>query len=156
MAAHAGAEIDDFQEYCYFHWWEHDFLDMQNSDFQKSCISIGGRAISEIAKTAIFTIWLLSSGGKATSEMCKTVICENHCISIGGRAIYEIAKTVIFINWLLSIGGKAISEICTTVIFKYHVFPVVAERFPRLRKQRVLLIGSFPVVGRRFLRCAKL
>ena len=98
MAAHASAESDDFQKYYSFHWWECGFLDMQNSDFQKSCISIGGRAISEIAKTVIFTIWLLSSGGKATSEMCKTVIFENHCISIGGRAISEIAKTVFFSN----------------------------------------------------------
>ena len=115
MAAHASAEICDFVKYWYFHWWECDFLDMQNSDFQKSCISIGGRGISEIAKTVIFTIWLLSSGGKATSEMCKTVTFENHCISIGGRAISEIAKTAIFIIWLLSSGGKAISEMCKTV-----------------------------------------
>ena len=71
---------------------------MQNSDFQKSCISMRDKAISEIAKTAIFTNWLLSSGGKAISEMCKTVIFKNHCISIGGRAISEIAKTLIFTN----------------------------------------------------------
>ena len=44
-----------FKNIHYFHWWEHDFLDMQNSDFQKSRISICGRAISEIAKTSIFT-----------------------------------------------------------------------------------------------------
>ena len=92
MAAYASGEIYYFQNYCYFHWWEHDFLDMQNSDFQKPCISIGGRAISEIAKTAIFTNWLLSSGGKAISEMCKTVIFKNHCISIGFKAISAIAK----------------------------------------------------------------
>ena len=107
-----------FKFFRYFHWWEHDFLDMQNSDFQKSCISIGGRAISEVAKPAIFIIWLLSSGGKAISEMCKTVMFNNHCISIGFRMISEIAKTVIFINWLLSNGGKAISEMCKRVIFK--------------------------------------
>jgi len=37
MAAHASVEIDDFQKYCYFHWWEHDFCDflnMQNNDFE--------------------------------------------------------------------------------------------------------------------------
>ena len=49
-----------FKNIHYFHWWEHDFLDMQNSAFQKSRISIGGSSISEIAKTAFFTIWLLS------------------------------------------------------------------------------------------------
>ena len=123
MAAHASAESDDFQKYYYFLWWECGFLDMQNSDFQKSCISIGGRAISEIAKTVIFTIWLLSSGGKATSEMCKTVILENHCISIGGRAISEIAKTASFTNWLLSSGGKTIFEVWTRSIVEKGYFP---------------------------------
>ena len=139
-----------FKNICYFHWWEHDFLDMQNSDFQKSCISMGGRAISEIAKPAIFTIWLLSSGGKATSEMCKTVIFENHCISIGGRAISEIAKTAIFTNWLLSNGGKAISEMCKTMIFKNQCI-VNASRIPPRPKRRLAagrLETTKPAFGR--------
>lgn len=123
MAAHASAESDDFQKYYYFHWWECGFLDMQNSDFQKSCISIGGRAISEIAKTAIFTNWLLSSGGKAISEMCKTVIFKNHCISIGFRAISEIAKTASFTNWLLSSGESTIFEFCKRSTVEKGYFP---------------------------------
>ena len=123
MAAHASAEIDDFLKCCYFHWWECDFLDMQNSDFQISCISSGGRAISQIAKTPSFSIWLLSRGGEAISEMCKTVHFKNHCISIGFRAISESATTVSFINWLLSSGESTIFEFCKRSTVETCYFP---------------------------------
>ena len=96
---------------------------MHNSDFQISCISSGGKAISEIAKTASFINWLLSNGGKAISEMCKTVIFKNHCISIGFRAISEIAKTASFTNWLLSSGESTIFEFCKRSTVEKGYFP---------------------------------
>ena len=80
MAAHASAESDDFQTYYYFHWWECGFLDMQNSDFQKSCISIGGRSISEIAKTAIFTNWLISFGGSLVFDVWKRSMFQQRLV----------------------------------------------------------------------------
>jgi hypothetical protein len=76
MAAHASAESDDFQKYYSFHWWECGFLDMQNSDFQESCTSIGGRAISEIAKTTIFINWFLSN-------------CESMIFDVSKRSMFN-------------------------------------------------------------------
>ena len=56
-------------------------------------------------------ILLFPIGGKAISEICKTAIFKHHRISIGGRAISDIAKTALFNNWLLRNGGSMISEV---------------------------------------------
>ena len=68
MAARVKTESYNFQEYCDFHWREHEFRYCKAIIFKNVVISIGESTISEIAKTWIFKNWLLSIGESTISE----------------------------------------------------------------------------------------